>query len=294
MNFADSQFQSIFQDFLDTLIDPYLWLNILQKAIIIVLIWIGVRIAIRMGRALVDRILVIKEGSRIRLDERRINTLRMLLRNVINYSFSFLGILLILAQFIDIMPILAGAGVLGLAVAFGAQNLVRDVITGFFIIFEDQFAVGDVIRTGNYEGTVHEIGLRVTKIKSPTGEIHIIPNGAITEVTNFSTSNSVAVLDISIAYEEDIPHVISVLEKKMAEVYEQGIFPELVQKPEVLGVQNLGPSEVVIRITAECMSMTHFKVRRGLITIIKETLEQDGIEIPYPRVVNIQRGEKRS
>ena len=108
--------------------------------------------------------------------------------------------MLILGQVgLNLGPLLAGAGVLGLAIGFGAQSLVKDVITGFFIIFEDQFGVGDVIQIDQFKGTVEEIGIRVTRIKSWTGEVHIIPNGNIKQVTNFSTYNSIAVVDVSIA-----------------------------------------------------------------------------------------------
>ena len=113
---------------------------------------------------------------------------------------------------INVSAVLAGAGIVGLAVGFGAQSLVKDIITGFFIIFEDQFSVGDYIRVGQFEGTVEEIGLRTTKIKSWTGELHIIPNGNILEVTNFSLNNSVAVIDISVAYEENIQRVESLIQ----------------------------------------------------------------------------------
>jgi small conductance mechanosensitive channel len=190
----------------------------------------------------------------------------------------------------DVKALLAGAGIVGLAVGFGAQNLVRDIITGFFIIFEDQFSVGDMIRVGQFEGTVEEIGLRTTKIKSWTGEINILPNGNITEVTNFSVNNSVAFVDVSIAYEGDIPKAERVIEDLLLELPDK--YEEMVAPPELLGVQNLGPSEVVLRVVSEVLPMKHFHISRVLRKEIKMRLDEHGIEIPYPRMVMYTRQDE--
>jgi small conductance mechanosensitive channel len=227
--------------------------------------------------------------SPLRLSERRENTLFKLLDNVASYVIYFVAMLTILSEFMDIQAILAGAGVVGLAIGFGAQNLVRDIITGFFIIFENQFSVGDYVRIIGFEGTVEEIGLRTTKIKSWTGELHILPNSSITEVTNFSVHNSMAVVDVSIAYEEDIDKAQSIIQDVVAKVKPN--FPEMVRDPEVLGVQMLGAgaSEVVIRVAAEVLPMTHFKIARELRKILKLELDRAGIDIPYPKMVTYQK-----
>jgi small conductance mechanosensitive channel len=188
---------------------------------------------------------------------------------------------------INVTGLLAGAGVLGLAIGFGAQNLVRDVITGFFIIFEDQFSVGDYVRIGQSEGTVEEIGLRTTKLKGINGEIHIFPNGTIIEVVNFSLNNSIAIVDVSMAYETDIPKAESLIRDfltAMPAKYEQ-----LVKPPELLGVQNLAASEVIIRITAETKPMQHFAISRIIRRDLKIFMDEHGIEIPYPRMVMYQK-----
>ena len=192
----------------------------------------------------------------LRVSERREATLMKLLQNVLTYAIYFIAILMILSTLtINVSAILAGAGIVGLAVGFGAQSLVKDVITGFFIIFEDQFSVGDIIRVGQFEGTVEEIGLRTTKIKNWTGELHIIPNGNILEVTNFSLNNSVAVIDISVAYEENIQRVEQLIQDLLSTMQDK--YEDIVQPPELLGVQNLGTSEVIIRVTAETLPMRH-------------------------------------
>ena len=213
-----------------------------------------------------------------------------LLQNVLTYAVYFIAIIMILSALtINVQAMLAGAGIVGLAVGFGAQSLVKDVITGFFIIFEDQFSVGDYVRIGQFEGTVEEIGLRTSKVKSFTGEINIIPNGSIVEVTNFSIYNSVAVLDIGIAYEGDIQYAEKVLQE-----YLEGLpskYEELVKAPELLGVQQFGASEVVLRIVAETLPMKHWYIGRVMRKEIKLVLDEHGIEIPFPRMVMYSRQE---
>jgi len=277
---------------MDRIGDPLFWAAIAWVVAKIVVIFIAGRVVVGVaGKAITHMVIERKqEGRRVKLDPRRSQTIGRLVKNVISYVVNFVVLMLILSELgVDLAPLLAGAGVLGLAIGFGAQSLVKDVITGFFIIFEDQFAVGDVIRTGNgnYQGTVEEIGLRVTKIKSWTGEVHIIPNGAITEVTNFSLNNSVGVVDVSVAYESDIQKATEVIKRTVMEVYETN--ENIVKEPEVLGIQALGPSEVVIRVTAECKPMTHVGVGRVLNEEIKKALDAEGIEIPYPRLVTLQR-----
>jgi moderate conductance mechanosensitive channel len=238
-------------------------------------------------KAAIANIFKVRLKTPLRLSERRENTLFRLLDNVASYVIYFVAILTILSEFMDIKAILAGAGVVGLAIGFGAQSLVKDIITGFFIIFENQFSVGDTVRITNFEGTVEEIGLRTTKIKSWTGELHILPNSSITEVTNFSVHNSIAVVDLSIAYEEDIDKAQNIIQEVVKNAKPN--YPEMVKEPEVLGVQMLGASEVVIRVTAEVLPMTHFKIARELRKTLKHELEIAGIEIPYPKMVTYHK-----
>ncbi|WP_347861824.1 mechanosensitive ion channel family protein [Salimicrobium sp. PL1-032A] len=190
---------------------------------------------------------------------------------------------------IDIGALLAGAGIAGLAIGFGAQNLVRDVISGFFIIFEDQFSVGDYIATAGVEGFVVEIGLRTSKVKSWGGEIHIIPNGNITQVTNYSIDNAAAIVDVSVAYESDIEKAEQVILELLKELEER--YEEIVAPPELLGIVNLGASDISMRIFAETLPMEHWKIGRLIRKEVKLRLDQEGIEIPFPRIVMYSRDE---
>ncbi len=267
-----------------------MWMNIGMGFIKIILILLIAGIVIRLGRLAIQNIFRVRNSSPLRVSERRTATLIKLLENVLRYVVYFVVIVMILESLsIEIRALLAGAGIVGLAIGFGAQNLVRDIITGFFIIFEDQFSVGDFIRTGTFEGTVEEIGLRTTKLKSFTGEVHILPNGSIVEVTNFSVNNSVAVVDISISYEGDIPKTEKILQELLQELPDK--YEDMIKTPELLGVQMLGASEVVLRIVSEVLPMRHFYISRILRKEVKLRLDEHGIEIPYPRMVMYTRDE---
>ncbi|MDR0139122.1 mechanosensitive ion channel family protein [Metabacillus idriensis] len=274
-----------------SLLNEDLWLDFGLGLLKIIGIMILATILIRVGNVVIGKIFMLRTKSPLRISERRENTLVKLLDNVLTYLVYFVALLMILETLsFDVKALLAGAGIVGLAVGFGAQNLVRDIITGFFIIFEDQFSVGDMIRVGQFEGTVEEIGLRTTKIKSWTGEINILPNGNITEVTNFSVNNSVAFVDVSIAYEGDIPKAEKVIEDLLLELPDK--YEEMVAPPELLGVQNLGPSEVVLRVVSEVLPMKHFHISRVLRKEIKMRLDEHGIEIPFPRMVMYTRQDE--
>lgn len=283
----NSFWESMYKRTMDYLNDVDMWINIGITAAKILAIVILSRIVVRIVQSAVNRVFRHRQGTKLQIEQRRVDTMRVLVNNVVGYVIYFLAVLIVLQLLgIDLRPVLVSAGVLGLAVGFGAQSLVRDVITGFFIIFEDQFAVGDFVTiNNNITGTVQEIGLRVTRIRSWTGEVHIFANGTITQVTNFSLQNTLAVVDISVAYEEDLKQVEAILEEVLQQAQEE--IPDIVKKPDILGVQALHPSEVVIRVTAECNPNTHFPVGRKLRALIRTEFTKRGIRIPYPRMVTM-------
>ncbi|KKK36860.1 mechanosensitive ion channel protein MscS [Mesobacillus campisalis] len=278
----------------DKFTNEEMWFTIGEGLLKIIAILIISGLVIRLGKSAIRKFFNLKTKTPLGLvSERRDATLIKLLENILTYVVFFISIMTILSVLtINVQAMLAGAGIVGLAVGFGAQSLVKDVITGFFIIFEDQFSVGDFVRIGQFEGTVDEIGLRTTKIKSFTGEVHILPNGSITEVTNFSLHNSVAILDIGIAYESDIDRTERVLQDLLAGLPEK--YEELVKEPELLGVQQFGASELVLRIVAETQPMKHWYIGRLLRKEIKLALDENGIEIPYPRLVMYSRQEEEA
>jgi small conductance mechanosensitive channel len=162
------------------------------------------------------------------------------------------------------------------------------VITGFFIIFEDQFGVGDnvMINTNlQIRGNIDEVGLRITKVRAYTGEMHIIPNSQILQVTNYSKTSSLAILDVAVSFEEDLEKVFDVLRRVGAEA--EGQVENMTGVPEVLGLQMMGPSQMIVRMTVECAPMEQFAVSRVLRKRIKEAFEREGIAIPYPKNVTV-------
>ncbi|MFB0847155.1 mechanosensitive ion channel family protein [Paenibacillus oleatilyticus] len=271
--------------------NPELWTGLLFTVIKIILIFIAARVIIKVAEKALQHMMMARDKGPIKFDARRSKTVGKLVGNIITYVVNFIMILMILSQFqVNLGPVLAGAGVVGLAIGFGAQSLVKDVITGFFIIFEDQFAVGDVIQVGNYKGTVEEIGLRVTRVKSWTGEVHIIPNGTIVQVTNFSVNNSLAVIDVSVSYETDIDYAMKILEDTVKTFYDTNV--DMVKEPEVLGIQMMGATEITLRVTAECKPNQQAGIARKLNAEIKKAFEANGIQIPYPRMITYHRTEK--
>ncbi|RFU62499.1 mechanosensitive ion channel family protein [Peribacillus glennii] len=260
------------------------WVIIGQGMVKILLIIVIAGFVIKIGKTIIRKFFEMRERSPLRVSERREATILRLLQNILTYAVYFITFIMVLEIMgIKVGALLAGAGIVGLAVGFGAQSLVKDIITGFFIILEDQFSVGDYVRVGQFEGEVLEIGLRTTKIKSATGELHVLPNGSIIEVTNFSILNSVAVVDVSIPHDSDLElaeNVIKELLQGMPERYE-----DMVNPPELLGIQTITATEIVLRVLSEVHPMRHWYIGRVLRKEILAVLAENGIEIPVPRMV---------
>jgi small conductance mechanosensitive channel len=191
----------------------------------------------------------------------------------------------------DITTVIAVTSIAGVAIGFGAQNLVKDIITGFFILFEDQFAVGDYITIEGMSGIVEVLGLRITKIRDFSGDLHIIPNGSITKVTNKSRGNMRALVEFQIAYEEDIDNAIKVINRVNKEMKKD--FKQIVEGPEVMGVTALGDFGVTIRVFAKTLPMEQWGVEVELRKKIKNALDMEGIEIPYPKRVLVEDRKER-
>lgn len=276
------QFWTLFRSNLDhTLAEVIIW-----DIVKIVIFFILAQILIRIVNKIVARLL---NFHRKKLDKRRVDTLDSLFSNVIRYTVYFFLLVEILATFkINIGALLAGAGVVGLAVGFGAQSLIKDILTGLLILFEDQYGVGDVITINGFMGTVTSVGVRITRVQSWTGQVEVIPNGLIGSVTNYSRTNSVAVIDVGVAYETKVVDAIRVVERVMQQLKLEN--ENIVGDVNVLGVQALNESDVAIRATAVCVSMTQYGVQRQAMQKIKEAFDEQGIVIPFPqRTVWVQQ-----
>jgi len=256
----------------------------------VLFIVVALMIAGRIGRRLIEGLL---RPDRVpdSWDERRVRTVLGLTRSLLRYTLYFVGTMMVLGELgVKTESILAGAGIIGLAVGFGAQNLVRDVITGFFILFEDQYAVGDYVTVANVTGTVEEIGLRVTKVREWTGQLHIIPNGEIKQVTNFNRGEMGVLVEVDVAYEENLTQAIDVIDRLCQEVAREKS-DVVLEPPQVLGVKELGESGITLQIFGKVKPMQQWAVARELRKRIKESLDAAGIEIPYPRRVILARDE---
>lgn len=260
------------------LMSPDTWLRFGSGIIQILIILILGRIVKKIVNRVVERLIRERAKNTYRFNPRRIRTMGRLVGNSLTYSINFILIMMILNQLgINLAPVLAGAGVVGLAIGFGAQSLVKDVITGFFIIFEDQFAVGDTVQIGAHKGTVEEIGLRVTRIVSWTGEVHIIPNGLIAQVTNYSVNNTIATVDINLPYQSNVDQAKIILDQALIHFRDKA--PDAIARPQILGMQSMSQSEVSLRIAVECRPDTHVEVQRELLAEVKKALDEHKLEI---------------
>ena len=258
----------------------------------IIFIFIAAKLTIRFINIVIDKFFENRAKLKFVGEQRRFNTLKDIIKSIFRYIVYFVAFTPILETLgINISSLIAAAGIGGLAIGFGAQNLVKDVITGFFILFEDQFQVGDYVETGGKSGIVEEMAIRVTKIRDFNGDLHIIPNGSIDKVTNRSRGNMRALVEVSIAYEENLDRTLEVLGKLCTEIAEEN--DKIVEGPTVLGVTKLGESDVTISVMAKTIPMEQWAVERELRKRIKERLEDKGIEIPYPRRVVIESSERR-
>lgn len=259
-------------------------LNIFGKAIKVIILLIVVKIVLRILNALIDRTIAKRVKTMSIKEERKIKTLMAVFRNILKYILYFIAIVIILDIFgVNTSSILATAGIGGLAISFGAQSLVKDIITGFFILFEDQYSVGDYVTIGDYTGIVEEVGVRVTKLKDFSGELHIIPNGQITVVTNMGRGPMRSSVVVRIAYEEDIDKAIKVIEEVLDKIKKAN--DSIIEGPSVLGVTSLGDSGVDITIVAKTKPMEQWALERQIRKAVKEAFDEEGIEIPYSKIV---------
>ena len=190
----------------------------------------------------------------------------------------------------DLAPLLATAGIAGLAIGFGAQTLVQDIIGGIFILLEDQYAIGDVIQTAGVDGVVERVNLRTTVLRDVYGVVHVVPNGEIRVLSNKTKGWSRAVLDIGVGYGEDPDRVIGILEDEARQVAEDPVFGALLlETPTVPGVESFGDSAVTIRMMARTRPLKQWDVARELRRRIKKRFDREGIEIPFPQRTVWQR-----
>lgn len=266
------------------LLSPDYLLYVGNKVLRLFLIAAGSVVALRFFGLIVDRFFMPQAGAkRFYLEEKRARTLSSLLKSIIHYTIYFITLVMILQEFhIDTTSIIAGAGVIGLAIGFGAQTLVKDVITGFFIILEDQYSVGDYIASGDMAGTVEDIGFRITKLRDSNGVLHIIPNGAIIKVTNYTRGHMQAVINVPVSYDADIDQVQALLKQACEAVKE---LPQIIEQPKLLGIVDFRPGELIMRIIVKTLPLEQGGVEAAIRQQIKILF--DSAAIPRPAAAQI-------
>jgi len=268
--------------------NPEIMWDFILTMLRVLLIFLVAAILMKLSSKL---ILTLKMHMRERAEDdseeiKRIETVGRVFRYIATIVISIIAIVEVLHQLgISIAPVLAAAGVVGLAVGFGAQSLIKDYFNGFFILLENQIRQGDVVEAGDKAGLVEEVTLRYVRMRDYSGNVHYVPNGLITTVTNMSRGFAQAVIDIGVAYRENVDEVIEVMKRVGAELRQDAqLSSKILDDMEMAGVDQLDNSAVVIRCRFKVLPLEQWGVRREYLKRIKAAFDAQGIEIPFPHL----------
>lgn len=274
-------------------IEPAKLLELGLQATKFILVIVFALIVLRLVKTAIERVGKRMQSRGVTLDDqKRVETLTRVLKYVANVIVLLLGALIALGTIgISIAPVLAAAGVVGLAVGFGAQSLVKDYFTGVVLLIENQIRAGDFIEVGGKSGTVENVTLRYVRMRDAHGNVHFVPNGQIDSVTNSTMDFAYAMIDIGIAYKEDVEGAIKVMQKvgtELAEDPEWGV--KITEPMATFGVQDLADSAVIVRVRFKTTPGDQWGVRREYNKRIKAAFDNVGIEIPFPHVTMCPSG----
>jgi small conductance mechanosensitive channel len=277
---------NLFQEFATNIRWETLIFTGFRILIILAFGWLAARISTQVLKRM-ERRLISKgqaEGEPPTESAKRVETLVRLIRQGIGLTLWAIISLIILKEIgVEIGPILAGAGILGLAIGFGAQNLVRDVISGFFMILENQVRVGDVAIINGTGGMVEKVNFRTLVLRDQAGVVHVFPNGTITTLSNMTQEWSAYVFDIGVAYKENTDRVIGVLQDVLDRMQADPDFgPLIIAPPEIMGVNQFADSAVVIKGRIKTKPIRQWMVGREFLRRVKMAFDEHGIEIPFP------------
>ena len=256
----------------------------LSMVLRIIIILIAINLIIKIGNKLINKFVdkQVKSKLSFSLDPQKAITIGEVLKSVLKYVVYLLGVALMFYNVFAKIPVaIASAG--GFAIGLGAQSLVKDLINGFFLLFEDQYGVGDHVTISDFTGIVESMGIRTTALRDFTGDLHLIPNGSILEVTNHSKGDIRFIVDVDIAYEENIDDAIKVI-KDINKAFEEKHKDKLRNHIEIFGVTALNASGVTIRTVGRAKPLSQWEMERELRKEIKEGLTKAGIEIPYSKL----------
>jgi small-conductance mechanosensitive channel len=228
--------------------------------------------------------------------KQRAETLGGVLRSITSFTvFTIVAVMVLSELGADIGPLIAGAGIVGVALGFGAQTLVRDFLSGLFMLFEDQYGIGDVVDVGDASGTVEAVSLRVTRLRDVNGTVWYVRNGEIVRVGNMSQNWARTVLDVRVGLREDLVRVRGVLEETCHGMWDDEDFSgKIIEEPEVWGVERMEVDAVVVRVAVKTAPLEQWAVARELRKRIKERFGHEGIEIPFPQQVVWNRNEPQA
>ena len=260
--------------------------TVLRILLVLIGAWVALGVLKRALRRVESRLLRQGEAAGELPSEsaKRVETLIRLVRQAVHLTLWVAVTLVILKEVgVEIAPLLAGAGILGLAVGFGAQNLVRDVIAGFFFILENQVRVGDVAVINGTGGLVEKINFRTIVLRDQAGVVHVFPNGTVTTLSNMTNEWSAYVFEIGVAYKENTDRVVEALLEVCAGMRQDETYgPLILEEPEIFGVDKLGDSAVVIKGRIKTMPIRQWMVGREFLRRVKYAFDEQGIEIPFP------------
>lgn len=266
---------------------PWLITHGLKIALIIIFAFIldrvMQRIIIRAVRASVRP----DENTSPEAEKKREDTLIRIFSGALHIMIVIVAVMMVLQEVgIEVGPLIAGAGIVGLAVGFGGQYLIRDIITGLFLMLENQYRIGDVVTIEGFSGSVQDISLRKTTLRDLDGTVHHIPHGSITKVSNQSKDFSRVNMDIGVGYKTDIRHLEEVINRIGNELAADPAFSEsIIAAPKFLRINEFADSAIVVKILGETRPMKQWDVAGELRRRLKEAFEREGIEIPFPQMV---------
>lgn len=248
-----------------------------KNPVIATLVIVGISILLVIVLSFILSRLIKKQKSKKAI------TVTKLIGSIVRYTISIVLIVVLLGIWgVDIMPIVTGVGVLGLVIGLGAQSLIRDLIAGISIVFDNFYEIDDVVEIKGFKGRVLEIGLKSTRLQNWKGEIKIFSNGEITEVINFSRNPSIGVVEVDVAYQENLNNILKIIEDSLENIREA--FPQIIEGPNILGVVNFN-NAVTIRITVKTASEQHYAVERGIRKHLKELFEENNIKMPFNKTI---------
>ncbi|MEY3095622.1 MAG: hypothetical protein RIR74_714 [Pseudomonadota bacterium] len=262
-------------------------LSLTNLILILLLAWVSLRVTHRLVSAFHQRL---KDKTPSAEEQRRIATLERVFGYVASVVIWVVTIMLVLSELgISIAPILATAGVAGLAVGFGAQSLVKDYFTGFVMLVENQIRVGDIVEIADKTGAVEELTLRYVRLRDYSGSVHFVPNGIITSVSNMSRDFAFAVVDVGVGYREELGVVFQVMKTTAEDLRADSEFSgRILDGLEIAGVDQWAESSVIIRARLKVVALEQWTIRREYLRRLKMAFDAHGIDIPYPHRTVVQ------